>query len=99
MSDTTLPQDTPIVRASIADMSMDQILALVEHMQERRMRAYTAFEAAQAAKAKIKEAKDRERYDHLLKMFDKKIKTVDAGLEALSRYVNEFKVLELVLGE
>ena len=95
---TILPQDTPIRRASIADMNMDQILELVEQMQERRMRAYTAYQVAEAAKAKIKEAKDRERYEHLLRMFDKKIKSVDAGLEAMSKYLNELKVLELVLG-
>ena len=59
---TVLPQDTPIRRASIADMSIDQVLALVEQMQERRMRQHTLYEAAMAAKAKIKEAKDAERF-------------------------------------
>lgn len=93
-----LPQDTPIRRASLSEMTIDQITALVEEMQERRMRSYTAYEAAQAAKAKIKEARDRDRYDHLLKMFGKKIETVDKGLEAMSKYLNELKVLELVLG-
>jgi carbamoylphosphate synthase large subunit len=95
---TVLPQDTPIRRASIADMSIDQVLALVEQMQERRMRQHTLYEAAMAAKAKIKEAKDRERFDHLLKMIEKKLPTIDKSLETVSKYLNELKVLELVLG-
>ena len=95
---TVLPQDTPIRRASIADMSIDQVLALVEQMQERRMRQHTLYEAAMAAKAKIKEAKDAERFTHLCRMVEKKLKTIDTNMESVSKYLNELKVLELVLG-
>ena len=95
---SVLPQDTPIRRASIAEMSMDQVLELVTLMQERRMRQHTLYEAAEAAKAKIKEEKERARYDQLLRMVEKRMATVDNGLEAISKYLNELKVLELVLG-
>ncbi len=93
-----LPQDTPIRRASIGDMSLEQVLELVEQMQERRMRQHTLYEAAQQVKAQIKEQKDRERFDHLLRMTEKKLKTIDTNLESVSKYLNELKVLELVLG-
>jgi len=95
---TVLPQDTPIRRASIGDMSLEQVLELVEQMQERRMRQHTLYEAAMAAKALIKEQKDKERFEHLLRMTEKKLKTIDTNLESVSKYLNELKVLELVLG-
>jgi molecular chaperone GrpE (heat shock protein) len=95
----TLPQDTPIRRASIAELPIDEIEKLVEQFRERRMRSYTAFEAAQQAKAKMKEEKDKERYSKLLVMLEKKIETIDKALEAAGKYVTELKVLELVLGD
>ena len=93
-----ISQDTPIRRASIADLNIEQLTALVEEMQERRMRQHTLFEAAQQAKAKNKEEKDRARYTKLLEMADKKIKSVDAAMDTIMKYLNEMKVLELVLG-
>jgi len=93
-----LPQDTPIRRVSIGDMNLEQVMALVETMQERRMRQHTLYEAAMQAKAKIKEVKDQERFEQLLRMTAKRLATIDNGLEAVSKYLNELKVLELVLG-
>lgn len=93
------PQDTPITRASIKDLTIDQLEQLVEHMQDQRMRSYTAFQAALEAKAKIKEEKDKARYEKVLDMCGKKFEAADKALEAASKYVSELKVLQLVLGE
>lgn len=90
--------DTPIRRATILDLTLDEAIAHVEELQQRRMRQHTLFEEAQLAKAKLKEQKDRERFDHLINMYKKKSETVDKGIEALSKYLNEMKVLELVCG-
>jgi uncharacterized protein YecA (UPF0149 family) len=93
-----IPQDTPVHRASIAEMTIEQIETLVDSMRERRMRAHNAYQLAQEAKAREKLQKDKARYDKLLVMFEKKIKSVDAGLESMSKYLNELKVLE-IMGE
>jgi phage shock protein A len=95
----TLPQDTPIRRASLHELSVDQITELVERMRERRMRLHSAWEEAKEAKAKIAHDKAVDRYQHVLDMVEKKLKTVDAGLEALSKYCNELKVLQLTIGD
>lgn len=92
-------KDTPIKRASITELTLEEATKLVEEMQERRMRAHTAYQAAVAAKAKIKEERDRARYDKVLSMFDKKLETADKALSALSKYLVELKVLELALGD
>lgn len=91
--------DTPIHRAAINELTVTELETLVEQMRERRMRSFTAYEAAKAAKEKIKEEKDKERYQRVLVMLEKKLETVDKGLAALSKYVTELKALELVLGE
>jgi hypothetical protein len=95
----SFPQDTPITRASIGELSTEQLEQLVTHMQERRMRQYTAYQLAQEAKAKIKEEKDKARYDKVLDMLAKKLEVSHKAIEAASKYVQELKVLELVLGE
>lgn len=95
----SFPLDTPITRASIPDLTPDQMIELVEHMQERRMRSYTAYQLAQEAKAKIKEEKDKARYEKVLEMAAKKFESIDKALADVSKYTNELKVLQLVLGE
>ncbi len=58
-------QDTPIHRATLSELPIEEIEKLVESMRERRMRAYTAYQLAQEAKAKIKEEKDRQIVDYV----------------------------------
>lgn len=93
------PQDTPITRASILELSVDQLEALVEQMQERRMRSHTAYQLAQEAKAQLKEEKDRARYEKVLEMCAKKLEAAEKALDAASKYTQELKVLQLVLGD
>jgi hypothetical protein len=94
-----LPQDTPTHRATIKEMSIEQIEALVESMRERRMRSYNAYEIAKAAKEKIKQEKDKARYEKVLEMLEKKVAVAEKAMDACTKYLNELKVMELVLGE
>lgn len=94
-----LPQDTPAHRATIKELTPTQLEELVESMRERRMRAQKAYELAKEAKEKLKLEKDKARYEHVLDMLQRKITTIDKALDAAGKYVNELKVLELVLGE
>lgn len=91
--------DTPIHRASINEMTADEIEKLVEQMRERRMRAYTAYQQLMEEKAKIKEERDKARYDKVLGMLEKKLAAAEKALDDASKYSNELKVLALVLGE
>lgn len=91
-----LPQDTPVHRATIKELSPQQLEELVDSMRERRMRAQKAYEIAQEAKAKLKLEKDKARYDKLLEMLGKKIEGIDKALESAGKYINELKVLQLI---
>jgi hypothetical protein len=91
----TLPQDTPIRRACIADMSDDQIEALVAHMQQRRMAAYTAYQEAQQMKVEIKHAKDALQIEKRLEQIEKIVTTAERQLDKAMAYVAEIKVLRL----
>jgi vacuolar-type H+-ATPase subunit I/STV1 len=91
--------DTPINRASVKELSIEELEKLVERMQERRMRSYTAYQELMEAKAKIKQEKDHARYVKVLDMAGKKLEAAEKALEAASKYVNELKVLQLMLGE
>lgn len=95
----TFPQDTPIHRVSIKELTVDQITELVEKMRERRMRLFSAYEEAKAAKAKLQHDSAVDRYQHVLEMFEKRLKTVDTGLETLSKYSNELQGLRIIIGE
>lgn len=94
-----LPQDTPVHRATVKELTPQQLEELVDSMRERRMRAQKAYELAQEARAKLKEEKDRARYDKVLSMLQKKIDACEKALDAAGKYITELKALELVLGE
>lgn len=95
----SLPQDTPITRATILDMTSEQLEAHITLMQERRMRSYTLYQEAQAAKTAIKEAKDRERYEKVLGMLAQKIESATKALDAANKYHIEIKLLRLTVGD
>ena len=90
-----VPQDTPIKRACIADMTPDQIEQHVELFRERRMRAYTAYQEAQRLKAEAKSKADAEQMEKRLTQIGKVLKTVDNGLDKITKYVAEIRVLAL----
>ncbi len=96
---TTLPQDTPIKRATILDMTPEQLDAHINSMQERRMRSYTLYQEAQAAKASIKEEKDRERYTKVVEMLSKKLEVAEKALDAANKYHAEIKMLRITVGD
>ena len=94
-----LPQDTPIRRATILDMTPQQLEAHITSLQERRMRSYTLYQEAVAAKAHIKEEKDRARYVKVCEMLAKKLESAEKALDAANGYHNELKILRLTRGD
>lgn len=94
-----LPQDTPIIRATILDMNPQQLEAHIVSLQERRMRSYTLYQEAEAAKAAIKEEKDKARYVKVLEMLAKKLASAEKALDDALKYHNEIKLLRLTVGD
>lgn len=92
------PQDTPIQRAAICDMSPDQIIKCVELFRERRMRAYTAYQEAQRIKAEAKSQKDAKLMEQRLTQLEKVFKSLDSNLAKAFKYANEVKLLAMTAG-
>src|SRR5947207_74845 len=95
----SFPQDTPIHRASIRELTTQQLEELVGQMREQRMRSYSAYEEAKAAKSRLEHDRAIDRYQHVIEMVEKKVKTVDSGLDMLSKYANELQALRIIIGE
>lgn len=94
-----LPQDTPIHRATLRELTHEQLVVLIQEMQERRMRAQTAYEDAQAAKKAIKDEKDKLLYEKRLEQIFKSMESADKALEKVSKYLVEVQALRLTIGD
>lgn len=91
--------DTPIKRASITELTFAELESLVEEIQERRMRSQTMYQEALAAKAAIKEEKDRKLYQQRLTQIEKCLKSANNACDKLAKYMNEVKLLRLTVGD
>jgi hypothetical protein len=78
-------------------MTEEQMNALVDMMQERRMRSHTIYQEALALKAAKQHAKEGERLEKLCEMFAKTVESVDKGLDKLRKYASEMQVIRLSL--
>lgn len=95
----TIPQDTPITRATIADLTPAQLEQLVETFRVRRMAAYTAFQEGQRIKAEAKCQKDAQMMQKRLDQITKCFQSIDTQLERATRYSNEIKLLAMTAGD
>jgi hypothetical protein len=95
----TMPQDTPITRASMEVMTVEQMEEHVSRMRERRMRVFSAWQEAQEKAHEVKLAKDREQIAKRLAQMEKVFVTVDNGLKKLEAYTAEVKVLRMAGSE
>lgn len=91
--------DTPIKRASITELTFAELESLVEEIQERRMKSQTMYQEALAAKAAIKEEKDRKLYQQRLTQIEKSLKSVNTQCDKIAKYMNEIKLLRLTVGD
>jgi hypothetical protein len=91
--------DTPIQRASIDQLTFAELESLVEEIQERRMRSQTIYQEALAAKAAIKEKKDRDLYQKRLTQIEKKLDSVNKACDMIAKYMNEVKLLRMTVGD
>lgn len=78
--------DTPVTRADISELPVASLRAFIDKLRERRMRAYTVYMAAQEAKREKHINSQQELLDKRIAQFEKKLQTVDKGLQDLERY-------------
>jgi hypothetical protein len=90
--------DTPITRVSILEMPVDQLQEFVEHLQERRLKSYNIYMAAQEIKQEKLAGNQAEQLSKRLTQFISKHETVLKGLSALEKYASEIVGLRLALG-
>jgi hypothetical protein len=90
--------DTPITRASIENLPIEQLDQFVQELQVRRLKAYTVYQAAQEAKYEKQLNSTQEHLDKRLEQFAKKLVTVDKGLSDLEKYALEILTARMALG-
>lgn len=95
---SVLFNDTPIDRETIENLPIDKLNEFVAQLQERRLRAYTIYKAAQEAKAEKELNSTQELLSKRLEQFTKKLITVDKGLSDLERYAVDILTARMALG-
>ncbi len=93
------PLDTPINRASIAQLPIEELKAFVERLQERRLESYNIYQAGLQAKAKAKSVKQAAEMEKRLEQFAKGLEQADRMLTKLEKYATEIQAYRLVLGD
>ena len=94
-----LPQDTPIHRATLREMTHEQLIDHIKEIQERRMRLQTAYEEAQAAKKHLQDEKDAALYQKRLDQVYKALEAADKAIEKANKYFVEVQALRLTIGD
>lgn len=92
-------KDTPFHRQDVSQMTFQQVSTLVEQLRERRLAQQRLYEEVRAAKSKIKEQRDLERYKKILVMLDKKAASINKAMDLVEKYIAECQVLRLEFGD
>lgn len=95
----THPKDTPINRAALDDLPIEDMMAYIERIQVRRLEPLRIYEAGVAAKAKAAQTKAAEEMGKRLEQFAKVDQTVRNGLAKLEKYAQEIQGYRLLLGD
>ena len=94
-----IAQDTPIKRASIMQMTPDQLQTYVQTLQTRRLNAYNIYQLGVKAKQATKDEKDKAHMAKVLVQFEKKYGVIKRGLDALEKIATEIQVARIAMGE
>ena len=93
------PLDTPIDRASLSMLPIEDALAFVQRIRERRLKAYSIYEAGKIAAQRKQEAAAMMGMNKRLEQFEKVAKKMLGDLEKLEKYANEIQGYRLILGD
>lgn len=92
-------QDTPFQRASIKDIPLEQLDAMLEALRIRRFAAYTIYEAGLEAKQRAKDEKAAQALGRTCERVAKSFEKIDKDLEKLEKMVLDIQAWRLILGE
>lgn len=95
----SIPQDEPTKRASILDMSDEQLEAMLDGIRERRLRLQRLYE--EQLQARISNAVDKldERINKQLDMLTKEVERCNNTLEKAEDRVNKIRAFRLQRGD
>jgi hypothetical protein len=91
-------KDTPITRASIENLPIEQLNSFIAELQTRRLKSYTIYQAAQEAKHEKQLNNTQDHLEKRLEQFAKKLLSVDKGLADLEKYALEILTARMALG-
>lgn len=94
-----IAQDTPVDRASILDMTPDQLKDHTKLLQERRLVAWNIYQAGVEAKKRVQEEKDKLLLDKALAKFLKLHSTIERALDKLEEAATQIQVARIVVGD
>ena len=90
-----MKQDTPINRASIAELSDDEIDALLVGIAERRLAPVKAYEEAALIAAGVRSERLKADLEKQLEMFSKDLVTMDKKLDTMTKRALKIRAIRL----
>jgi len=93
------PLDTPIDRASIAQMPIADLEAMVAHLHVQRLKAYSVYQAGLEAKQKKAEDKNIVLLEKSLNQFPEQYERVEKAIAKLEKIVATIQVARVVAGD
>jgi hypothetical protein len=91
--------DTPIIRASIEQLTEEDLHARLDQLRERRLKAYTIYQAGIELKARAAADKALAGLDKKLDQLKKQLETVDKALDKLEKLTLDIQALRLIAGD
>jgi hypothetical protein len=92
-------EDTPFKRASILELSDEELTKRVEALRERRLRSYSIYQAGLEAKKHAKDLKAAQGLEKTCEQVAKLLESVDKSLDKLEKKVLDIQAWRLMLGE
>ena len=99
MTLASIPQDTPFHRATVDDMTDEQLHSFVSKLQERRLKAWNIYQQGIEAKQRAKDEQLAALMQKKLDQFKKQHDTVVKAIEKLDKYALDIQAIRLVLGD
>lgn len=91
--------DTPINRASLDKLPVDDMMSFIERIQQRRLEPLRIYEAGLLAKEKAAKSKAAADMKKRLDQFAAVHKTVLNGIAKMEKYAQEIQGYRILLGD
>lgn len=99
MSLAAIPQDTPFHRATVEEMTDEQLHGFVAALQERRLKNWNIYQQGIEAKQRAKDEQLAAMMVKRLEAFKKQHDKVNTAIEKLDKLALDIQAIRLVLGD